>query len=162
MYSDGSASRSTQSLLLALPDPCLLEVLQYCAAEDKRTLFNAARAHSRLQQAAVAALNSITAVNCNQQQVLDSVLLYLGKHGRHLDSVQLKVRGPQWGAVDLRQLPPNLRLSSLHLESFSLQLQPGKIFRGVLGVAADLAGLKQLHLCGGTLVDDKLSDSERR
>jgi hypothetical protein len=112
-----------------------------------------------LQQAAVAALNSITAVNCSQQQVLDSVLLYLGKHGRHVDSVWLKVRGAQWGAVDLRQLPPNLRLSSLHLKSFSLQLQPGYSFRGVLGVAADLAGLKQLHLCGGTLVDDKLSEA---
>jgi hypothetical protein len=47
------------SLLLALPDPCLLTVLQYCAADDQRGLCSAARAHSRLHQAAVEVLCSI-------------------------------------------------------------------------------------------------------
>jgi hypothetical protein len=64
------------SWLLALPDPCLLAVLQCCAADDRRSLFSAARAHSRLHQAAVLALSSITAVVSHQQQA-DSVLVYV-------------------------------------------------------------------------------------
>jgi hypothetical protein len=48
-------------MLLALPDSCLLALLQSYAADDQRSLFSAARAHSRLHQAAVAALHSITA-----------------------------------------------------------------------------------------------------
>jgi hypothetical protein len=80
------------SPLLALPDPCLLAVLQCYAAEDQRSLFSAARAHSRLHQAAVAALRSVTALVRNQQQA-DDVLLYLGKHGSHVNS--LKLQGPQ-------------------------------------------------------------------
>jgi hypothetical protein len=66
--------------LLTLPDPCLLAVLQCCAAEDQRSLCSAARAHSRLHKAAALALSSID-VTVRQQQQLDSVLLYLDKHG---------------------------------------------------------------------------------
>lgn len=45
-----------QSTLLDLPDPCLLKVLQCCAAEDQRSLFSVARANSKLHQLAVTAL----------------------------------------------------------------------------------------------------------
>jgi hypothetical protein len=58
------------ALLLALPDPCLLAVLQYCAEDDRCSLFNAARAHSRLHQAAVLALRSIKAITNRQQQAV--------------------------------------------------------------------------------------------
>jgi hypothetical protein len=75
-------------LLLALPDPCLLRVLQCCAADDHRSLFNAARAHSKLHQAAVVALRSIT-LHVSQQQQIDGVMVYLGKHHQHVDSFEL-------------------------------------------------------------------------
>jgi hypothetical protein len=55
------------SLLLALPDPCLVAVLRCCAADSQCSLFNAARAHSRLRQAAVLALRSITTVHPRHQ-----------------------------------------------------------------------------------------------
>jgi hypothetical protein len=60
---------SAPCLLLELPDPCLLAVLQCCAADDLRSLLCAATAHSRLHQAAFAALRSITAV-VRQQSTL--------------------------------------------------------------------------------------------
>jgi hypothetical protein len=34
--------------LLALPDDCLLAVLQCCAADDPHSVFSIARVHSRL------------------------------------------------------------------------------------------------------------------
>ena len=56
-------------LLLALPDSCMLAVLQCLASDDQRSLFSAARANSRLHQAAVVALYSITARIFEQQQM---------------------------------------------------------------------------------------------
>jgi hypothetical protein len=85
-------AKDGSSLLLALPRPCLLAVLQCLAADDQRSFFCAARAHSRLHQAAVLALRSITAVVTQQQQA-DSVLLYLSKHGQHVDSVSIEYTG---------------------------------------------------------------------
>jgi hypothetical protein len=54
--------------LIDLPDPCLLAVLRCCAV-DQRSFSSAARAHSRLHQAAVVALNTITAVVDKEQQL---------------------------------------------------------------------------------------------
>jgi hypothetical protein len=91
-------------------------------------------------------LHSITVEVSNQQQ-LDSVLLYLDKHGQHVDSIQLM--GIDESTVDLGQLPSNLQLSSLELSSMGsmgLQLLPGGGFQGVLGAAAGSAALKQLKL----------------
>jgi hypothetical protein len=79
-------------LLLALPDACLLAVLQCCAADDQRSLFSAARAHSRLHQVAVLAQRSITAVVAQQRQ-MDGVLMYLGRHWQHLYSVSIHYKG---------------------------------------------------------------------
>jgi hypothetical protein len=115
---------------LHLPDSCLLEMLRCCAAEDQRSLFNAARAHSRLHQAAVLALRSITAA-IPQQQQMDGVLLYLSKHGQHVDSIQME--GPKDCTVSMRQLPHSVQLGSLQLDRVGVQLQPGDGFEGVLG-----------------------------
>jgi hypothetical protein len=134
---------SAPSLLLALPDPCLLAVLQHVAAVDQRSLFSAARAHSRLHQAAAFALHSITA-HVNNQQHLDSVLLYLEKHGQHVDSIQLS--GVEQDLLFLFQLPSHLQLSKLQFEHFCLQLQPGHGSHGVLGPTAAGTALKQLRL----------------
>jgi hypothetical protein len=70
-----------------LPDPCLVAVVR-CCADDPRSMFSAARAHSRLHQAAVIALNCITAEV--QQQQLDSLVdVYLTTHGSHIDNISL-------------------------------------------------------------------------
>jgi hypothetical protein len=138
----------------ALPDPCLLAVLQCCAADDQRSLFSAARAHSRLHQTAIAALHSISAAVPEQQQV-DSVLQYLDRHGSHVDS--LKLRGPDEDELTLCQLPPSLQLHSLVLAQFHVRLLPGNGSQGVLGAAADAAArappLTQLQLNECTLLD---------
>jgi hypothetical protein len=73
-------------MLLELPDPCLLAVLQFCA-DEQDSLFSAAWAHSRLHQA-VLALPHLTAV-VSQQKQLDGVYEYLDKHGQRLSSVSL-------------------------------------------------------------------------
>jgi hypothetical protein len=75
----------SKSWLLQLPDPCLVAVLR-CCADDPCSLFSAARAHSRLHQAAVLAASSISTVLHDQQQ-LDSVLLYLNSHDQHISGI---------------------------------------------------------------------------
>jgi hypothetical protein len=133
-----ASDASEQPSLLDLPDACLLAVLQCCAADSQRSLFSAARAHGRLQQAAVLVLHSITA-DITQQQQAESVLLYLGKHGTKLDCITLRAapaaqrRSQGFGAVCLRELPPNLQPDSVMFSNHFLQLQPGWGFQGVLG-----------------------------
>ena len=147
------------SLLLELPQECLLAVLQCLAPDDLRSLFSAARAHPTLRKAAAAvALHSIRAKMTSGQQA-DSFLQYLRKHSKRINCADLK--GSRWctGGVDcykyavtLRELPPRLRLRILLLDSVRLQLQPGRwgdMSKGLLGGAA-IAGLKKLQLwdCG--------------
>jgi hypothetical protein len=144
--------------LLALPDPCLLAVLQCCAAEEQRSLLSAARAHSRLHKAAAVALSSVNA-NVRQQQQLDSVLLYLDRHGSHVNS--LKLSQPltmRWGRpfrFTLRHLPSTLQLQSLELSGWDLQLLSDNGSEGVLAaaVAAGAPPLKQLQLDCCELLD---------
>jgi hypothetical protein len=138
---------ATAFLLLALPDACLLAVLQCCAADDQRSVLNAARAHSRLHQAAVLALRSITAVVAQQQRA-DSVLVYV-KHCPKVDSISIDYEGNS--AVVLRPLlPQQLQLHSLQL--YRLQLQLGDSLQDMLG-GAELAALKQLRLQECSLLD---------
>jgi hypothetical protein len=140
------AHAETSSLLLELPTACMLAILQRCAADDQRSVLSAARAHSRLHQAAVLALHSITAVITRQEQV-DSVVLYLSNHGQHVRSASLK-RTEEAEYAKLRQLPPGLQLDTLQFEGMHLRLHPGNGCRGVLGAAADIAALKQLRIHG--------------
>jgi hypothetical protein len=150
-----AACTGTMSLLLVLPDPCLLAVVQYCAADDICSVFSAARSHSKLHQAAVTALRSFKAQVPNQHH-MDGVQQYLSKHGSDADSVDLERTTWKgvWSSqnrITLRQLPPNLQLSSLQLSLLDLQLQPGGGFQGVLGAAASVAALKQLSIHGDIL-----------
>jgi hypothetical protein len=146
------ASWESTAPLLALPDACLVKVLQCCAADEQRSLFSAARSHSRLHQAAVTALRSLTACVAHQKQV-DDVLLYLGKPGRNIDSFSLSGREGRVYGVRLCQLPAGMQLSSLQLNEFHLQLQPGNGCQGVLGAAAAAASLTQLVLWHCLLLD---------
>jgi hypothetical protein len=135
--------------LSELPDPCLLAVLQCCAAIDQRSVLSAARAHSRLHQAAVLALRSITAVVKSQEQV-NSVLLYLSKHGQHLDSVSIE---DEHGYHPLTlHLPTALtvQLRSLQLKEMLLV---GEDFRGVLGPTLTQLQLKKCRMLGNATVD---------
>ena len=147
--------------LLNLPDPCLLSVLQ-CCGDDLCSLFSIARAHSRLHNA-VAALHSFqvhvrSTTHMRPQQHVSSALLYLGKHGQHTRSLMLT----SFVGFDLKpsvwQLPSGLQLTSLQLEGFRLQLQPGRGFQGVLGAAAGVAALKQLRLSKCFLLDRQSCD----
>ena len=145
--------------LTDLPDPCLLEVLQ-CLADDntcnQQSLFRAARAHSRLHQAAVTVLRSVTAYVTTQQQ-LDGALLYLSRHAQHIDTIDISGHSSYseycmkpYAELSLRQLPHNLQLTSLRLCKMCVQLQPGIGFPGVL---QPLASLKQLDLDSCRLLD---------
>jgi hypothetical protein len=140
------SENASLSLLLALPDPCLLAVLQFCAADNQRSLFCAARAHSRLHQAAVLALPSITA-NLKDQQQVDSVLLYLSKHDQ-CSSIDISSN-----RLDMHNLPPCPRLNSLQLSKFQLLLQPGEQLSGFEGVLKSGQPLKQLQLTDCKLLD---------
>lgn len=150
------------SLLLQLPDSCLLVVLQLTAAADQRSLFSAARAHSRLKQVAEVALRSISATFTEKEQ-LASIQLYLEQHSQHVDSLTLQgvklvydrlifYEDLLRSSLQLLQLPQGLHLSSLQLLELKVQLQPGGGFRGVLGAAATHS-LKQLQLTKCKLLD---------
>jgi hypothetical protein len=135
-----------ESLLPELPDPCLLAVLQCCAANDQGSLCSAARAHSRLHQAAVLALRSITAVVTRQEQA-DSVLLYLSKHGQHLDSVSIENKGDE-GSVSLSlSLHPAAAMQLRSWQSKNVVLA-GDGLQRVLAPTLTHLRLEDLKLCG--------------
>jgi hypothetical protein len=75
-----------------------------------------------LHQAAVLALHSITAV-VRRQQHMDSILVYLDKHGEQIFSIDIKGAADLTPAATLRELPPTLQLSSLHFECLCLQVR---------------------------------------
>ena len=147
--------RQSDSRLLQLPEPCLLAVLHFCA-DDPRSLFRAARAHSKLHQAAVLAASSITASDRSQE----SVLLYLSQHGENVNSISFKKtyvsfitgKAGRQPVAALRQLPSAVsKLTSLELDGMSLQLQPCSSYQGVLKAAS--TALKKLRLSVCTLLD---------
>jgi hypothetical protein len=135
------------SLGLAAAARLLLAVLQFCA-DDLHTLFSAARVHSKLHQAAVMALSSLS-VRLSQQQQADALLLYLSKHGQYINSMELRGNIMD-DPVTLRQLPPILRLDSLKLRALHVQLQAGDGFQGLVRPGVPL---KQLRLYDCTLLD---------
>jgi hypothetical protein len=125
-------------------------------------LLSAAKAHSRLHQAAVIALRSITAVKATQQQA-DGMLQYLEKHGQHLDSISIS--GDRGCTITL-PLPGNLQLNTIHSVQLDrvglhpcLQLQPGHGLLGMLGPPAGVAALTQLRLSDCKLRDTAAADA---
>jgi hypothetical protein len=123
-----------------------------CCADDIRSVLSAAMSHSRLQRAAVEALSSITTGRMEHepfmdQARIDSLVLYLAKHGQHVRSLALCE--PGYGML-LHELPLSLtKLDSLRLSSLlSLQLQPGLGgTQGVLRAGFPLTRL-ELNRCG--------------
>ena len=90
------------------------------------------------------ALNSVNKLITSQQQVDDSLLPYLRKHGQHVDSVALTATAE---GFSLCQLGPILQLTSLELKRLNLQLQPGNGFEGVLGHVGPPLKRLQLEYC---------------
>lgn len=151
--------------LLDLPDPCLLATLRVCAEDDERdnqlTLPSAARAHSRLRQAAVLALDTINRVYPHMQG-LERALLYLRKYPAHVTKLQLQscvcrscVSCQQRGlramcGLRLGHLPAGLQLEKLLLTRMQVQLLPSCLGRGVLQPGLPL---KHLRLADCTLLD---------
>lgn len=147
--------------LLDLPDPCLLAVLQRLV-DYPASLLSAARAHSRLNQAAVVALSRNTANVRAQQQLDDSLLPYLGKHGQHVGSMLLQGRDPSFvgtfgdkpaKTLQLQHLPASLQLTSLQVKMFDVQLQPGNGLQGVLRPGMPVKQLRLGWCC--TLLDEQ-------
>jgi hypothetical protein len=142
--------------LLQLPDACLLAVMR-CCADDQRSLFSAARAHSRLHQVAVLALSSISIV-LKQQEQADNVVQYLEQHGQNVSSIHLvmtkpyacespTLEGPAPPTVTLHELPSGMHgPTSITFERLHLQLQPGSGFQGVLRLGTPVERL-QLDRC---------------
>jgi hypothetical protein len=141
------ASDDTPTQLLALPNPCLLAVMQRCVS-DNSSILSAATAHSRLQRAATEALRRLSAKLPYQARV-DSLLLYLAKHGQHVHSLDLHTSDYR---LQLLELPPSLtKLDSLQLEGMTLQLQPG--LGGAQGVLRAEFTLTRLELSNCSLLD---------
>jgi hypothetical protein len=100
----------------------------------------------------VLALSSMTAYVKTQQHT-DSVLMYLSKHGHHVESLDVKGPRGDWFQemqLPLVYLPPNLRLRSLKVSFPNVQLQPGS---GSQGIVQPGAPLERLQLYGCTLLD---------
>ena len=132
-------------------------MLEYLA-DDPHSMLSAARSHSRLHQAAAVALTSITVTPKHKQpqQQMNSMRLYLAKHGKHLVSFTLG-SAPIKTWRELHELPGTLqRLESLTLCRLPLQMQPGRSFQGVLH-AVLLPSLKQLRLQDCRLLDGQLA-----
>jgi hypothetical protein len=134
--------------LLDIPDPCLLTVLQHVAATHQRSLFSAARSHSRLYSLASVAQRDIVAVFNNRwaaQQQIDSMLEYMRKYSPHIDSVALRSCPNVRDDTHLWGLPSNLQLSSLHLENLRLDELDWSLC-SMLDNPAAAAAFKQLRL----------------
>lgn len=111
--------------LLQLPDSFLLAVL-HCFVDEPRSLSSAARAHSRFNQAAVAAVRIIGRITSapKEQQQLVLVQQYLHRHGQHVSSLNFQ-KGAD-APLFLQQLPHDSlqELASLRFSGMHLQLQP--------------------------------------
>jgi hypothetical protein len=127
--------------LLQLPVQCLLHILSSEALRaDNSSICNAARAHSRLYKAAVAAQCQVQNTKYSRRG-LESVLLYLQRHQQHVRTLRLKGPDPRPGPGNLSQrmplcyLPPCAQLEQVVLEQWEVQLGPS-----AQGLAALMAG----------------------
>jgi hypothetical protein len=81
-----------------------------------------------------------------QQQQVDSVLMYLWRHGQHIGSINLRTDGT---TLTLRWLPKLMQLSSLQLGHMTVQLH----LRDGWGLTVGPPPLKQLCLSNCKLLD---------
>jgi hypothetical protein len=139
-----NSTNQPASRLLQLPDTCLQEVLQRCA-DDPRSLFSAARAHSRLHQAAVQVASRVRAVVTERDRGI-GVLQYLSNHGKHVHGLDLS--SYTLGSLSFFELRhEDLRgLSSLRFSRLVLHLHPQQGVQSLLGSGACLKQLV-LHYC---------------
>lgn len=96
-------------------------------AQDSRSLFSAARAHSRLRQTAAAVLTQCifrSRTSRHIQKKWSSLLLYLSRYGQHVTGLEVQ-HSSSWKRADLQELPTGLLLRSLRLDNMSVQLYPG-------------------------------------
>jgi hypothetical protein len=154
----------------------MIAVLQCCAG-DQRSICSAACAHSRLHQAAVVALSSIT-VTINQQQDTQyqpeslSLLLYVVKHRQHIVSFDLEGNPFISKATDSNILA--LLTKVRRLRAFNVQLKTSTLCQlqhptrlvlhscAVLLQPGALAGLTQLqHLASDTVQNPVRSQKQR-
>lgn len=137
----------TPTSLLCLPDQCLHTILVYCAEDTQQTLFQAARAHSRLHHAAAVVVTDIKAHV--RQQEADSLLLYIKRHSQHTRSITMT-----GFLVSLFGLPVCPQLRQLSFEGMELQLRAGNDHQGAL---AANTGLQQLQLIVCSFLDGTAS-----
>ena len=83
--------------------------------------------------------------------MVDSVLMYLSKHGKYIKAVDCHNKST--AKVIIRHLPAGMQPTSLQFSGLVLQLSPASGVGGVLGAAATLAALKQLRLSSCSLLD---------
>lgn len=153
---------ATATSLLQLPDECLQAVLRF-HAHDPITLFSAARAHSRLQQAAAVVPKTLKMAICESsraQQQINSLLTYSSRYVPHIRSVDISsvyrwswdmLCSPRKIEALVCELPAGLQLRSLRLEAAGVQLSPCGGLRGVL---EGLTSLTLLQLLGCTLLEE--------
>lgn len=137
-------AQQSSSHLLDLPDECLAQVFAWLAG-DARSCCSAARAHSRLRQAAAAALSSIKVGLMMEPEHLEGLMAYL-QHGQHI--VNLDVAGYDYdialhGAtlfphVMLHGLPSCPQLQQLTLARVHVQL-------GIAGATSSSSNVGVLH-----------------
>lgn len=137
-------------MLLQLPDHLLCHVLQQLGL-DCPSVCSAARAHSRLHKAAVAAMSSICAKG---RHAADSLQQYLTRHGDRVSSisaqhVDFKL---QCRKADVpQQLPVCYKLEVLSLQDCQVQLAASAT--GHLGLLHAAPQLTKLHLQNCILLD---------
>lgn len=126
--------------MLSLSAELLQKVLSFLPLSDR---MRAGLVSRSFLAAATAATADLTLVLKNQQR-MDSLQLYLGKHGAHLTSLTLK-RSLFEHALDLSRLPCK-HLQALRAENCTMQLdgQPGSSRQGLLH---ECTALTQLDFC---------------
>jgi len=151
------AESSESSMLLQLPDHLLCHVLQQLRL-DCQSVCSAARAHSRLHKAAVAAMSSICAKG---KHAADSLQQYLTRHGDKVSNVSaqhvvFRVACYKEDLPQLRQqLPICNRLEVLSLQDCQVQLAASATGRpGLLQAAPQLT---KLHFQNCILHDTTVS-----
>lgn len=128
-----------QASRLLSVEPALLRTLSFL---DSRSLRWAAEATSLLRKAAAAARSNIQ-TKIHNETVLESLQLYLTRHGQHVTALQLAAERSSEEPLSLQELPGSCsNLQELSLQGFkSLQLSASSSHSGVLRACTGLTRL---------------------